>query len=470
MSVNKVTNRIEYLAKSFDIFDNQSENDFDEKIESLTSDGFNTTPIVDIDTGIILAILSIKDLGNMKSIKKISISSDVFSNIIIADPTPNKINIQWLLNLFSRLVKMNNDNSIDLAIRFVTEDLPQANIYLTLFEGNKRKHKFINLCKGNLSLSDLEDYVDINQYNSLPQLFSAVYPFLERDISVLEKKLEGFVNSGQAIIPVKDHNYTLYIPKTTDASTVFNGFTNWCTAIAGNTMFNRYTENNLKPNGDKSDIYIIINNNFFTGESEEIYQIHFETGQIKTKQNTSNVEIVDTVLKKSEGIKNYFYNNLIIMAKEFGGEFDKNKYITQLLNFGFSEVIFDLIELDAPAIIYKKIRLEHLPSLTRFKSISSLVLIDCDIKTIDESIGELIDLDILVLFNNKIKELPKEIGLLKNLTYLGIGGNKNIIIPSEIKYLDPSNGGKLFKIVVKEKDIGVSNYKKLRELLPQVEF
>jgi hypothetical protein len=51
-----------------------------------------------------------------------------------------------MLTLFSRLLKMVVLVVLS-AIRFVIEDLPQANNYLTIFEDNKRKKKFVNLCK-----------------------------------------------------------------------------------------------------------------------------------------------------------------------------------------------------------------------------------------------------------------------------------------------------------------------------------
>ena len=72
----------------------------------------------------------------------------------------------------------------------------------------------------------------------------------------------------------------------------------------------------------------------------------------------------------------------------------------------------------------------------------------------------------LVLTENRIKELPKEIGALKNLQFLNLIGNPIKEIPAEITYLDKSNGGSLHRVGVREEDIGVENYRKLRELLP----
>jgi hypothetical protein len=44
--------------------------------------------------------------------------------MIVADPTDNKTCLQWMLTLFSRLLKDGSVSSIESAIRFVIEDLP----------------------------------------------------------------------------------------------------------------------------------------------------------------------------------------------------------------------------------------------------------------------------------------------------------------------------------------------------------
>jgi hypothetical protein len=54
--------------------------------------------------------------------------------MIVADPTDNKTCLQWMLTLFSRLLKDGSVSSIESAIRFVIEDLPQANNYLTILK------------------------------------------------------------------------------------------------------------------------------------------------------------------------------------------------------------------------------------------------------------------------------------------------------------------------------------------------
>ena len=178
---SNIIDRLTYLAENFDVFD-----DFDDKLKDLENNGYETTVIKGIRISV-LAIVSTKEINtNRLYKKKVSISSDVFRDMIIADPTENKMFIQWMLNIFTRFLKDEKEQSIQSAIRFADEDLPQANIYLTLFEANKRKNKFKELAKTSYSVKHLLDPTDINQYKSLAQLFDAVDPFIDKDPSEIE--------------------------------------------------------------------------------------------------------------------------------------------------------------------------------------------------------------------------------------------------------------------------------------------
>ena len=466
MKESNVTDRLTYLAEIFDVFECDSENSqLEGKLASLNKNEYMTS-LVASNSGDVLAILSLKQNDKERTLKKISVCSDVFAGMIVADPTEKKIYLQWMLNLFSRLIKDGKQTSTDAAIRFVEEDLPQANKYLTLFEDNKRKRKFKELCVGSYSLKGITDPTNINQYKSLSQLFDSVDPFIEKDASAIERTLQKFVDSGQATIPVKDRKFTLYIPKTTDASVVFEDFANWCTARAGNGMFKSYTENHKKPNGKKSDIYIIINNKFFEGASKELYQIHFETNQLKDFKNGQNVSIFEDVINQSEGIANFFYEELMGMAKNHSKGLENNRYLDYLIQFGFAESLFELLEETTPSIKFMTREIPRLPDISKFKSLDQLIITNAKMVELHPSIGKLINLEMLVLTENRIKELPKEIGALKNLQFLNIIGNPIKDIPSEIAYLDKSNGGSLHRIGVREEDIGAENYQKLKELLP----
>ncbi len=465
MKETSVTDRLTYLAETFDVFDAENKEVLEKKTEEFITKGYKVS-LIKSSNDKVLAIISLKHNDKERVLKTISVASDVFSAMIAADPTENRMYLQWMLNLFTRLLKEGKETSIESAIRFVDEDLPQANAYLQLFEDNKRKKKFRDLCKGSYTLLHVEDPTNINQYKSLSQLFDAVDPFIEKEPSAVERTLQKFVDSGQAEIPVKDRKFTLYIPKTTAASVVFANFANWCTAREGNGMFSSYTTNHKKPNGKNSDIYIIINNKFFSGESDELFQIHFETQQLKNKANGQNVSIFENVLSESEGLTNFFKEELMVMAKEFKQGLDNNKYLDFLIQFGFAESLFEMLDVNTTTIRFMSREIPKMPDLSRFKLVDQLIITGAKMVELHSSVGKMTKLELLSLTDNRIKTLPREIGSLKNLVFLNLTGNPIEEIPSEIAYLDKSNGGSLIRIGLKKDDIGEENYRKLQKLLP----
>jgi hypothetical protein len=473
MAKGNIADRIEFLAKKFDVFECSDKKDIKTKLEELKGFGYESN-IIGLESSAKsasvapLAILSTK-LNKDRLLKHVSVGLDVFSAMIAADPTPNKSCVQWMLNVFTRYIREGNDNSLDSAVRFVTEDLPQASEYLILFEANKRKKKFIEFAKTSYILTNVKDPTDINQYKSLSHLFDAVDPFIVREPSSMESLLMKYVKSGKALMPVRDRRFTLYIPKTRDASVVFDNFVSWCTAKSGNSKFSDYT-GMYSPNQKKSDIYIIIDNKFFTGESNELYQIHFESKQIRNRNNTEVDNIFETVINESEGLANFFYEELITMAKDSKKGIDNNLYLDYLIKFGFCDSFFELINENTPTIRIMKKELPKLSDLSRFTMLDQLVIVDAKLTDIHPSIGKLANLEMLSLPNNNIKVLPKELGSLKKLQLLNIRGNMISVIPDELKYLDKTNGGSLLWMVTSKNDIGEENYKKLKRLLPTVEI
>jgi hypothetical protein len=451
-------NRLKFLRDSFDIFDDDKHLF---KIKQLIKNGFDNVIEVSNNNDLILALIAIK-----KNNIKVSICNKVFVLMIESDPSSNKMYTQWMLNVFSKLLKENTNDSINSAIRFVDEDLPLAKEYLKIFDTNKRKSKFNELCKNSFILKGISDPKDINQYKSLGQLYDAVDPFIEKDSSEMEKLLYKFVDSGLAEIPVRDRKFTLFIPKTRDASVLFNKFTNWCTAKPNNGMFTNYT-NNKTPNNKKSQIFIIIKNEFFDGilNDDTLHQIHFETNQIKCRKNLLNVDIFEKIILQSDGLSNYFYEVLMKMAKQINST-ENNIYLNYLMTFGFSDVLFEFYDSNIDVIKLKNKRLPKLPDISKFKNLEILEINDCGLTELHPSISNLKKLEILILPNNKLKTLPSEIGNLKNLKFINIFNNQFKTIPEDIKYLDKSNGGSLHRIVTKRSDIGELNYNNLIKFLP----
>jgi hypothetical protein len=410
---NNVTDRLTFLAETFDVFEPER------PIDEWKVDEWEPEEIKSFH-GTRIAVVCSKKNAKGRVLKKVSICNDVFASIITADPTENRMYMQWILNLLSRHLRTGNFEEIQKAIRLVEEDLPIAKEYLELFDSNKRKQRFKNLIKGSFVLKGIEDPTDINQYRSLSELFDAVDPFIEKNPSEMEKLIQKFVDSGQAVIPVKDRRFTVYIPKTRDASVIFNNYAGWCTCKPGNGNFSSYKSNYKKPNGQESDIYIIIDNKFYTGESDYLVQ-----------------------------------NNL---------------YIDYLVQFGFSESLFEFIEDNAPSIHFMKKKMSKLPDLSKFTEVDEFVIADAGLTELHPSVCSLPKIEMLILPNNKLHSLPSEIGNMKNLLFLNIKGNPISSIPTDIQYLDKTRGGKLFKVAVNKADIGAENYQKLKELLPSVDI
>jgi len=80
----------------------------------------------------------------------------------------------------------------------------------------------------------------------------------------------------------------------------------------------------------------------------KLYQIHFESNQIKNKSNGSNVSIFEQVLSESEGVTNYFKEELMGMAKDFKKGLENNRYLDYLIQFGFAESLFEMLDADTP--------------------------------------------------------------------------------------------------------------------------
>ena len=462
MTNEKITKRLVYLADEFKIFEPSELEVFIEEAGDGVDIEFVRAKMCDEVLAIKKTSLINSEKGRYKT--TIHVSDLVFADMVDADPTEHKEHLQWMLTVFRNIIK-DKKISNDKARQFAEEDLKLANKYLKLFINNKKKKKFKDLCTHGFGIPKT-DPSNINQYSSLSQLFDAVDPFIERTPSTLEKAMQQFADAGQAKMAFRDRKWTVFIPYTQDANCVMQNFAGWCTAQSSQSMFSHYTKTYKGPKGKDSTIYVIINNELFEGKTDECYQIHFETNQIKGRDNSyQNINIYEPVLSTSEGITEFFKEELSNLAK-ISKEQTRNVYIDYLIKFGFSEALFDMIDENVPVIKFENIEMPKLPDISKFKQIDELMLLEINLVNLHPSIGELNNLELISVPNNKIKELPKEIGNLKNLVFINITGNPIQVIPEEIRFLDKSNGGSLYGISVNETDMSKENYLKLKRLLP----
>jgi len=473
MKKNKSIERIAFLAEKFNVFTN------DEYKGLIEKDGVITVYGNEIDREVI-ALYTVKmyDNGDLKvddhnnTISNwIGIHENVFINMVQSDPTVNKIYVQWMLSVFTNYLKKGQRI---FAKRFACEDLPQAKEYLELFDANKYKKAFKRICSANFAFNNITDPSNINQYKNLSQLFDAVDPYIERDVSNLERGLVRFVKSGEAEIPFKDRNFTVYTPFTKEASAVLSSFTSWCTSKLSYSNHEGYT-NQKTPMGTKSKLYVIFDNNFFLPEedpnhSDGLWQLHVESGQLQNKSNSSEPNFVGKVLDKSEGISEYFYDLLIKMARMGGDNISKNVYASRLINFGFSDILFEIIGKDVDKIQFQNQNLRKIPDMTKFKNLSSLYLYNVKLEELHDSVSKLKKLNTLSLPNNKLKTIPRGVCYLKNLTSINLVGNNIESLPDELGKLDRKNGGGLIRIAFGKKEVSKEILAKARRLLPTTEI
>ena len=208
---------------------------------------------------------------NNKGKQSIKLTDEIFNDIVEADPSSNKQYVQWMIQVFLRHI---NDGDIEQAIRFLTEDLPEASEFLTIFDDVKNKKVFKRSAPNRPNAP--QNVTDINQYTSLAQLYSVVSPFIgasdeesEDGESPLWKKLKKYIDLGEAKLVYRDGDVLIYSPLTIESSCdPLGSLASWCTRREGNTYFDSYRKNNPKPDGTNSDYYVIMPKNLFNGDDE----------------------------------------------------------------------------------------------------------------------------------------------------------------------------------------------------------
>ena len=452
---NKVTKektpvkRIEFLAKKFDVFD-------DEEFEEIFSSDGNS--IADNKGILTNQYLAIRDDGEIYAIHtwnerkykntgefvvgKVRVYEDIFIKMVQADPTDHKEYVQWMLTTFVRFIKEGNNSE---AIRFASEDLDVSSEYLEIFHSEKHKPKFKSLCGGNSAFKDINDPSNINQYRDLSHLFDAVDPYVDKNASKLEKDIRILTKLGQGKIPYEDRKVMVFLPKTIKASRLFGNFTRWCTTTNKKT-FNDYLLKKT-PKNTNAYLYIIIPKTYLLLDNDprkthDLYQLHFETGQFMDKSDRV-IKNMGDLIRDNTGLSNYFYDLLIDFARANIKNYHKNYYVTALKKFGFSDFVFEVLPPDTEEVTVLNENLGGMKSIGKFKNAYSIIIRNCVIDEIPQSIGDLEKLGLLSIPDNNLTKLPSSIGKLKNLTVINVSGNQINEIPETIKELDLSNGGNL---------------------------
>lgn len=403
-----------------------------------------------------------------KNKKSIKLSEAIFNDIVEADPSPNKQYVQWMIQVFMRHI---NENDVEQAIRFLTEDLPEANEFLGVFDSVKNKKVFKRSAPNRPNAP--QNVTDINQYNDLSHLYSVVSPFIgvadeeetEDGESPLWRKLKKYIDLGEAKLAYRDNDVLIYTPLTLESSCDPLGpLASWCTRREGNSYFESYRRNNPKPDGSLSEYYVIMPKSLFTGDDEGglfPLQFHFESNQLHDKGNAS-IETgrggqLSGILNRFSGMKNFFqkelgkltemdvrkgtglmdspyikylnmfggkaedhisseaYNegvaNIRRLASQQVGPLQQNRYLKWLMENTSGVNIVEFLDTETTTKLdFSNMAIGELPDLSSFKNLDGIVANNCDLRRLPPI--EYLPLDapltIMGLQNNNITEAPLE--------------------------------------------------------------
>lgn len=384
----------------------------------------------------------------------------LFDYLLTFDPTNKLIYATWLLSILNKKLKAMDNDEI---IRFLFEDLENISSNLKMFDSLKKKKLFKDVCKNNLSLHSVKNFLDINSYKNSEDLYDAVYPFLERDNDGLLGELRLMEVSKSGKILFEDKDFIVYTPLKLNGSVIFKSYANWCTARAGNTMFTHYTNKSSSIN-NKSSLYVIIRKSDL-----DMFQIHFETNQINNKSNKNSPQIfAKHYLEKSRGLDRFLYNiiyKLIKLAKN-------NQLIIQYTSIanklGYSNILLEFLDPRLTKLRFEGSLFRSELDVSKFSRLEQVVLNNCGITNLFDSLIESKNLRILSLPNNNITEIPEGISKLKKLYVLNLNSNKINKFTEEIKELDPSNGGSLVRLTINNNNLTDFQTNELKKLLPNV--
>jgi hypothetical protein len=417
-----------------------------------------------------------------KGKKSIKLSEQIFNDIVDADPSSNKQYTQWIIQVFSRHI---NDGDIDQAVRFLTEDLPEVNEFLTVFDTVKNKKVFKRSAPNRPNAP--QNVTDINQYTDLAHLYSVVSPFVgveddesdEGAGSPLWKKLKKYIDLGEAKLAYRDNDVLIYTPLTIESSCEPLGpLASWCTRREGNSHFDSYRRNNPKPDGTLSDYYVIMPKKIFDGDDEGgLYplQFHFETNQLHDKNNSSIERSgqLNSVLNRFPGMREFFKKELgalvemdvrrgtglmessyIKYLNMFGGRasdvisseayeigvenikrlasqqnvpLQNNRYLKWLMeNVEGVSVVDYLDPLNTEKIDFSGMRINTIPDLSKFERLKSLIAMNCGLTKMPPI--EYLPLDaplgVITLKNNDITTaIPEGYEKLKSLMFISLQNN-----------------------------------------------
>lgn len=350
---------------------------------------------------------------------------EVYNSIVGVDPTPNKEYVQWILTMYTRILKDRVPKT-----NFEAEENVMGGFAYLFFENLYKVAdalKIFHKIKNTNLLS--ADHKDIYTYKSIEHFVEVVFS-VNLDVSaeispdVLNKNELAQLASKTANILYQDSDWVIVHTETQGANVVFGEQTTWCTA---GTRYGGMFENYNK----QGKLFVVIKNKLgaqshIKSNPENRLQFHFETEQYMNALDR-RIDILK-FFKENYGVKNYFRDYIVNVLMRKSTKVDD--MIKTLNKFGMVKDLIPILkdmkvkDLDLSGVIGKNSEFE-LETLGDVVTLEKLIIRDCELERIPESIRLLNNLKELRLSGNKITAIPVWINELKNLRILNV--MKNLI-------------------------------------------
>lgn len=212
--------------------------------------------------------------------------------------------LDWILNI-SDLVDFNHKYT-DFVMK-TTHDRVDLDMYVEIA---------IQLVKDFDKYQSQLEKKDINQYNSLEELDTALFPFREKEKQKEAEKQVEKVYENDKFLVIK--------PKSHAASCKYGSNTKWCTTSQDDQHFKRYTSGG-------QELYYIINKQNSKNQNYSKIAIHFDDGGSMRYYDSKDTLMSDREIE----VVNYAFPEIIEPIKQ---DFEKNResaqelYLKQIFN------------------------------------------------------------------------------------------------------------------------------------------
>lgn len=348
---------------------------------------------------------------------------NLYQYIFDADPTSNKEYLQWIMNMYTRILKdrepstlfISDENVAGSAAYLFFEDLSKLKHTLDLF------HKIKSTRLVPISERDIYTYKTISDFIGAVFMMSSVST--EINTNVFTNKELSAISDGSAEIVHQDNDWIVVHTKTKSANDAFGEQTTWCTAGTryGSNMFDSYNS--------RDKLFVMVKNSVEANshikhQPDNRLQFHFQSNQYMDALDRS-VNILK-FFDANTGIKMFFRDHIISLIKP---STSLDETINLLTKFGLVKELIPILQqkkiknLDLSGILSKQNAFE-LDDLGQLSTLEELTIRNCNLEVFPKSIRHLHNLKKLRLSGNKIEKIPDWVNELHHLQILNIMQNR----------------------------------------------